>query len=49
MILGDEYGYIRIVDISNFIADKEIKPITADIIGNKNPYRIEDYNYIGTT
>jgi hypothetical protein len=37
------------VDISAFIRDKEIKPVTPEMIGNKNPYRIEDYNYIGTT
>ena len=28
LILGDEFGYIRIVDISGFIHDKEIKPVT---------------------
>lgn len=28
LILGDEFGYIRIVDISNFIKDKEIRPVT---------------------
>ena len=48
LILGDEFGYIRIVDISEFILEVDLKPITPDMIGNKNPYRIEDYNYIGT-
>jgi hypothetical protein len=47
--LGDEFGYIRIVDISGFIRDKDIKPVTVEMLGNKNPYRIEDYNYVGTT
>jgi hypothetical protein len=40
LILGDEFGYIRIVDISNFIRDKDIKVVTAEMLGNKNPYRI---------
>jgi hypothetical protein len=48
LILGDEFGYIRIVDLSAFILEKDIKPVTPEMIGNKNPYRIEDYNYLGT-
>jgi len=47
LILGDEYGYIRIIDISAFIEENNVKPMQAESIGNKNPYRIEDYNYLG--
>ena len=47
LILGDEYGYIRIIDLTEFIEEKELKPITTEMIGNKNPYRIEDYHYVG--
>lgn len=46
--MGDEFGYIRIVDLSAFILEKDIRPIVPEMIGNKNPYRIEDYNYLGT-
>jgi len=29
LILGDEFGYLRIVDLSLFIEDLDIKPVTA--------------------
>ncbi len=49
LILGDEYGYVRILDITAFIKQHDVRPVTPDMLGNKNPYRIEDYNYLGTS
>jgi len=34
--------------LSAFIEEQDLKPVTPEMIGNKNPYRIEDYNYMGT-
>ncbi len=49
LILGDEYGYVRILDLTAFIKQHDVRPVTPDMLGNKNPYRIEDYNYLGTS
>lgn len=27
LILGDEYGYIRVIDISQFVEENDIKPV----------------------
>lgn len=40
LILGDEYGYVRILDITKFLVENDLKPVTQDMLGNKNPYRI---------
>lgn len=40
LILGDEYGYVRILDITKFLGENDLKPVTPDMLGNKNPYRI---------
>jgi len=34
--------------LSAFIEEQDLKPVTPEMIGNKNHYRIEDYNYMGT-
>lgn len=47
IILGDEYGYIRVANITSFIEANKINPVTPEMLGNKNPFRIEDYNYKG--
>lgn len=28
LILGDEYGYVRVVDLASFIEEQDLKPIT---------------------
>lgn len=45
IILGDEYGYIRIIAITDFLKEHGFVPLTQEQVGNKNPYRIEDYHY----
>jgi hypothetical protein len=45
LILGDEFGYIRVIDLWGFLSEQNIKPVTSEMLGNKNPYRIEDYLY----
>ena len=49
VILGDEYGYIRIINITGFLQENNIVPVTPELIGNKNPYRIQDYYYKGVS
>lgn len=45
IILGDEYGYIRIISLTEFLSDNNIAPLRPDEVEKKNPYRIEDYHY----
>jgi hypothetical protein len=40
---------VRVLDLTAFIKEHDVRPVTADMLGNKNPYRIEDYNYLGTS
>lgn len=47
IILGDEYGYVRVASLTSFIEAHKITAVTAEMLGNKNPYRIEDYHYKG--
>ena len=43
IVLGDEYGYVRVMKIEQALTNEKIGPIGPEVLGNKNPYRIEDY------
>lgn len=40
MAIGDEYGYVRVLKIEAALNAEKVTPITPDMLGNKNPYRI---------
>lgn len=48
LILGDEYGYLRLIKLNPLLETEQIEPVVPEQLGNKNPFRIEDYNFTGS-
>ena len=45
VIMGDEYGYVRTLKFQQALTAEGLVPILPEALGNRNPYRIEDYDY----